>query len=63
VEKSSPKFWATSLIKKTAQKSNHQTGENLPNLVTLVLLEGHHPQGDQIGRIFAYWLIVYFRRI
>jgi hypothetical protein len=25
-----------------------------------ILFSGYHNQGDQIGRIFAYWSIVYF---
>jgi hypothetical protein len=36
VEKSGPKIWATSVIKKELPKvKNHPTGENWPNLVTL----------------------------
>jgi hypothetical protein len=44
------------LIYKTLTKVNNDpSGENLPNLVTLM-----QEQCDQIGRIFACWAFVFF---
>jgi hypothetical protein len=39
VEKSGPKIWATSVIKKIPKVNNHPIGENSPNLFTLVTLQ------------------------
>jgi hypothetical protein len=37
VEKSSQKIWATlEIFKKVPKENNHPTGENSPNLVTLI---------------------------
>jgi hypothetical protein len=40
-------------------KNNYPMGENSPNLVTLTPLDGKRSQGDQFGRIFAEWVIVF----
>jgi hypothetical protein len=45
--------------------NNFSIGEKLAQLFGLTVLfkKPAHIQGDQIGRIFAYWAIVYFGRV
>jgi hypothetical protein len=36
----------------------HKRSNNVKNVTNVTF--GPHDQGDQIGRVFAYWALVYF---
>jgi hypothetical protein len=58
-EKNCAQIWAIFFRKKCAQRQKYRpNGEISPNLV--VTLDAEHDQGDQIGRIFSNWAIVFF---